>query len=126
MSKMTYTEFRKAIDTIEKLATDNKAFYNLIRQLANDGYCWIFDTAITLSISLLARAFTPDKFSQGAVEFVEDCISYYVKDTDFGTDDPGYINITELNGQEIKLNGSTFTSAHELFVFLQDHLEEIQ
>ena len=126
MSKMVYTEFRKAIDAIEKLATDNKAFYNLIRQLANDGYCWIFDTAITLSISLLARAFTPDKFSQGVVEFVEDCISYYVKDTDFGTDDPGYVNITELNGQEIELNGSTFTSAYELFVFLQDHLEEIQ
>lgn len=126
MSKMVYTEFRTAIDAIEKLATDNKAFYNLIRQLANDGYCWIFDTAITLSISLLARAFTPDKFSQGVVEFVEDCISYYVKDTDFGTDDPGYVNITELNGQEIELNGSTFTSAYELFVFLQDHLEEIQ
>ena len=126
MSKMTYTEFRMAIDAIEKLATDNKAFYNLIRQLANDGYCWIFDTAITLTISLLARAFTPDKFSQGVVEFVEDCISYYVKDTDFGTDDPGYVKITELNGQEIELNGSTFTSAYELFVFLQDHLEEIQ
>lgn len=126
MSKMVYTEFRAAINTIEKLATDNKAFYNLIRQLANDGYGWIFDTAITFSISLLARAFTPDKFSQGVVEFVEDCISYYVKDTDFGTDDPGYINVTELNGQEIELNGSTFTSAYELFVFLRDHLEEIQ
>ena len=126
MSKMTYTEFRMAIDAIEKLATDNKAFYNLIRQLANDGYCWIFDTAITLTISLLARAFTPDKFSQGVVEFVEDCISYYVKDTEFGTRDPGYANVTELNGQEIELNGSTFTSAYELFVFLQDHLEEIQ
>lgn len=32
MGKMVYTEFRTAIDTIEKLATDNKAFYNLIRQ----------------------------------------------------------------------------------------------
>lgn len=32
MSKMVYTEFRKAIDTIEKLSRDNKAFYNLIEQ----------------------------------------------------------------------------------------------
>ena len=126
MSKMTYTEFRMAIDAIEKLATDNKAFYNLIRQITDGGYGWIFDTAITLSISLLARAFTPDKFSQGTVEFVEDCISHYVKDTEFGTLDPGYVNVTELNGQEIELNGSTFTSAYELFAFLQDHLEEIQ
>lgn len=126
MSKMVYTEFRMAIDTIEKLATDNKAFYNFIRRVTCGGYGWIFDTAITLSISLLARAFTPDKFSQGVVEFVEDCISYYVKDTEFGTQDPGYVNVTELNGQEIELNGSTFTSAYELFVYLQDRLEEIQ
>lgn len=126
MSKMIYTEFRKAIDTIEKLATDNKVFYNFIRQITYDGYCWIFDTAITLSISLLARAFTPDKFSQDTVEFVKDCISYYVEVTEFGTRDPGYVNVTELNGQEIELNGSTFTSAYELFAFLQDHLEEIQ
>lgn len=126
MSKMVYTEFRAAIDTIEKLSTDNKAFDNFIRQIIYDGYGGIFDTAITLSISLLARAFTPDKFSQGAVEFVEDCISHYVKDTEFGTRDPGYVNVTELNGREIELNSSTFTSAYELFVYLQDHLEEIQ
>ena len=126
MSKMRYTEFCTAIITIEKLATDNKAFYNFIRQITYDGYAWIFDTAIDLSISLLARAFTPDKSSQGTVEFVKDCISHFVKDTEFGTQYPDYVNITELNGQEIELNGSTFTSAYELFAFLQDHLEEIQ